>query len=207
MTMAWEEYETTRWDTIAKNMLKHGCTERWTKEAVQRKWHELHPEDAIPVLSEYELMARSHHRSDVTTSVCGARGSWSEVTAHHGLPVGPNGTARSLPSHDDNTATITAPSSMRSSSLVSPTSTVTMDEVRSLTTSDTNAQLALHQQQAQLMFEDQQRKQQQSQQHQHQQHQHHQQHQQQQQQQQHHRQQQQQHNSWTTPTSSTSSRG
>lgn len=58
LTMAWEEYEKSKWAAIAKLMLKHGCTSEWTKEAVQKKWYEMHPED-YSYLSEYDLLSRN----------------------------------------------------------------------------------------------------------------------------------------------------
>lgn len=42
LIFAWEEYERSKWIVIANEMLKHGCTDKWTKEAVQRKWSEMH---------------------------------------------------------------------------------------------------------------------------------------------------------------------
>ncbi|TVY90915.1 hypothetical protein LAWI1_G008029 [Lachnellula willkommii] len=57
LIIAWEEYERSKWDTIAQGMLKHGCTEKWTREAVQKKWNEMH-HDEISYFSGYERKRR-----------------------------------------------------------------------------------------------------------------------------------------------------
>ena len=54
MTLAWEEYEKDKWDHIAIKMQAYGCPEKWSKEAVQRKWLDLHPE-YDPYYCEYEV--------------------------------------------------------------------------------------------------------------------------------------------------------
>jgi hypothetical protein len=53
--MAWEEYSRSKWETIANNMPKYGCPEKWPKELVQKKWHEMHPPDDTTPLSDYEV--------------------------------------------------------------------------------------------------------------------------------------------------------
>jgi hypothetical protein len=74
--MAMEDYDKQRWETIARDMLKHGSTEKWTKEAVQRKWSEMHP-NGSPIMErleytspgEYELVNRvSYHRPSYSFS-------------------------------------------------------------------------------------------------------------------------------------------
>jgi hypothetical protein len=45
LTLAWEDWDKGKWDAIAEGMMKHGCREKWTKEAVQRKFRELFPDD------------------------------------------------------------------------------------------------------------------------------------------------------------------
>ncbi|KAF4633216.1 hypothetical protein G7Y89_g4898 [Cudoniella acicularis] len=133
LDIAWEDYERSRWEQISKDMLKHGCAERWTKEAVQRKWNEMHPNSYPshnPVshsdyLLEYSYNnTRSHSPNSISTST----------------PTGPG-------------LSVTA----------SAVSTVTMDEVRSRADSDASAQLQIHKQQARMMFEQQPHPQQQSQ--------------------------------------------
>jgi hypothetical protein len=52
--MAWEEYSRSKWETIANNMPKYGCPEKWPKELVQRKWQEMHPSENAPTVSDYE---------------------------------------------------------------------------------------------------------------------------------------------------------
>lgn len=53
--MAWEEYSRTKWETIASNMPKYGCSEPWPKELVRKKWQEMHPGDEVPCVSDYEV--------------------------------------------------------------------------------------------------------------------------------------------------------
>ncbi|PQE29913.1 ER lumen retaining receptor protein [Rutstroemia sp. NJR-2017a WRK4] len=45
LTLAWEDWDKGKWDAISEGMMKHGCREKWTKEAVQRKFRELFPDD------------------------------------------------------------------------------------------------------------------------------------------------------------------
>ncbi|TVY28293.1 hypothetical protein LHYA1_G003702 [Lachnellula hyalina] len=117
LIMAWEQYERSKWDAIAQGMLKHGCTEKWTREAVQKKWNEMH-HDEISYLSGYERKRR-HQRV------------YSEET---------NSVAHSSYEND------TRPMAV---------STVTMDQVRSRTASDTSYQMQFHrQQQAHMVFEE-----------------------------------------------------
>jgi hypothetical protein len=52
--MAWEEYSRSKWETIANNMPKYGCPEKWPKELVQKKWQELHPSDDASGVPDYE---------------------------------------------------------------------------------------------------------------------------------------------------------
>ncbi|TVY42941.1 hypothetical protein LOCC1_G005928 [Lachnellula occidentalis] len=117
LIMAWEEYERSKWDAIAQGMLKHGCTEKWTREAVQKKWNETH-HDEISYLSRYERKMR-HQRT------------WSE---------GRDSVVHS--SYENDTRRMDV-------------STVTMDQVRSRTGSDSSSQMQFHrQQQAQMMVEE-----------------------------------------------------
>jgi hypothetical protein len=52
--MAWDDYSRSKWETIANNMPKYGCAEKWPKEMVQKKWQELHPDDDAPSVPDYE---------------------------------------------------------------------------------------------------------------------------------------------------------
>ncbi|KAF7934322.1 uncharacterized protein EAE98_000969 [Botrytis deweyae] len=45
LTLAWEDYEREKWEAVAKGMMKHGVQEKWSKEAVQRKFNEMFPPD------------------------------------------------------------------------------------------------------------------------------------------------------------------
>lgn len=47
MILSWEEYDRSKWDEIANGMLRHGVhpDNKWSKEAVQRKFNELIPPD------------------------------------------------------------------------------------------------------------------------------------------------------------------
>jgi hypothetical protein len=62
LNLAWQKYDKTKWETIAENMKEFGCHEKWPKELVQKKWHELHPEDPS-YLPEYELRLGMDQRS------------------------------------------------------------------------------------------------------------------------------------------------
>jgi hypothetical protein len=147
LTLACENYEKGKWENIAKDMLNHGCDNKWTKEAVQRKWHEMHPEegDCTP---EYEVDPRGHPRMSSDMGL--GQGSLSE---------GRGSISHSL--HDGETST-----------LLSAISPVTMDEVRSRAARDASTHLYIrqqqqqhhHQQQHQMMLEQQQHHQQQQQQ-------------------------------------------
>ncbi|KAH8813091.1 hypothetical protein F5884DRAFT_671046 [Xylogone sp. PMI_703] len=48
LTLSVEDYENAKWDVVATDMLKYGCVEKWPKEAVQKKWYEMHPEEYNP---------------------------------------------------------------------------------------------------------------------------------------------------------------
>jgi hypothetical protein len=138
LTLACEKYEKGKWENIAKDMLNHGCDNKWTKEAVQRKWHEMHPEegDCTP---EYEVDPSDHHR--MSSDIGLGQGSWSE---------GRGSISHSL--HDGEAST-----------LLSTISPVTMDGVRSRAASDASTHLHIrqqqqqqhHQQQHQMMLEQQ----------------------------------------------------
>ncbi|CAD6445433.1 1d31a824-5929-44b4-9706-879e0a161818 [Sclerotinia trifoliorum] len=45
LTLAWEDYDRAKWEEIAKGMMRHGVQEKWSKEAVQRKFNEMFPPD------------------------------------------------------------------------------------------------------------------------------------------------------------------
>lgn len=63
--MAMESYEKNKWNNIAQDMINYGSTENWTKEAVQRKWYEIHPEleearYPIKASPEYDISIRQY---------------------------------------------------------------------------------------------------------------------------------------------------
>ena len=140
MTLSWEDYEKRKWQTIADDMRKYGCREKWTKEACQKKWGELYPEDA-PYIPEYEMIERN--RNMISQDIKMERGatSWSDGrdSGNQSMYEGEPGT------------------------LMSAISTTTMDEVRSRAASDASSQMQLHhqQQQQQMMFDHQQHRHQQ----------------------------------------------
>ncbi|KAF7902508.1 hypothetical protein EAF00_002411 [Botryotinia globosa] len=55
LTLAWEDYERDKWEAVAKGMMKHGVIEKWSKEAVQRKFNEMFPPDDRSYNTEYAL--------------------------------------------------------------------------------------------------------------------------------------------------------
>jgi hypothetical protein len=236
--MAMEDYNKQRWETIARDMLKHGSTEKWTKEAVQRKWSEMHPngsptaerlEYATP--GEYELVNRGpfnrqslsfstqgslsnyqiqpgmplhqrHHSYSGKESELGEQQHSQQLPSNHplhavqqvalGLPPlrsstpdmlnQPSNNQSSLhppvsnlahhqqlqspssssllqgPSHQGSSPSLQPRQRSASSNTISTISTVTMDEVRSRAGSDASQQAAIHQRQAQMMFEQQKRR-------------------------------------------------
>ena len=129
-------------------MLKHGTDEPWSKDALQKKWNELHAEQAS-YSPEYEILSRSRHRLSSELSVgdlSAGNSCWSDEGAS---------STHSLQECD-------------SSTLMSALSNVTMEEVRNRALSNANAQIHLQQQQHQQMMFDQQQHQQQQNRHQNQ---------------------------------------
>lgn len=109
-------------------MTKHGCVEKWSKETVQKKWHEMHLE-SDDYTEEYERIAKEQLQIDDF-----GMDDWSD-----GLPS----VCHSLQGSD--------------SGPVSAISTTTMDEVRDGQARDTSPHhLQIQQQQQQMMFENQQ---------------------------------------------------
>lgn len=41
MIRAVESQETIRWDALPDAMMQYGCQQKWTKDSVEKKWHEL----------------------------------------------------------------------------------------------------------------------------------------------------------------------
>jgi len=124
-------------------MLKYGTKEKWSKEALQKKWDEMH---AGEFSSEYDMMPRNRHRGSSDLSIgdfSGSNSSWSDDA---------ESTTQSL--HDSDSAV-----------LMSALSTASMDEERNRAISNANAQIHLHlqqqqqrqqqQRQQQMMFEQQ----------------------------------------------------
>ena len=114
LILAWEDYEKSRWDAIAQGMLSHGCNDMWTKEAVQRKWNEMHH---VSYISEYELMSRSRGQKRV----------YQQASSDERGSVG-----HSFHESDTSQGSV---------------STVTMDQVRSGTVSDSSSQMQFYRQQ------------------------------------------------------------
>ncbi|RAL67861.1 hypothetical protein DID88_008587 [Monilinia fructigena] len=61
LTLAWEDYDKAKWEEIAKGMLNHGVQEKWSKEAVQRKFNELFHSDDRSYESEYASSRHTEH--------------------------------------------------------------------------------------------------------------------------------------------------
>ena len=222
---------------------RHGSAEKWTREAVQRKWAEMHPVDSLSYRadsyfspgqpSEYDLVNRSvnqgQHRPSFSFGTPGSLGSSFQLQSgqslhqrHHSLnttkcededyqqhqshttpqlppshPLHPlQQVTQSLPPlrsepetvhsyqthtspllshpnvthqqhspplpsaliHPQPSPSLQARQGSTSSGPMSTVSTVTMDEVRSRAGSDASQQMAIHQKQAQMMFEQQKRR-------------------------------------------------
>lgn len=65
--MAMENYEKNKWNNIAQDMVNYGSIENWTKEAVQRKWYEIHPEldearYPFKASPEYDIPSRQYQQ-------------------------------------------------------------------------------------------------------------------------------------------------
>ncbi|KAN0093763.1 hypothetical protein V8E51_016947 [Hyaloscypha variabilis] len=135
LTQAHEDYEKNKWSSISKGMLKHGTEEPWSKEALQKKWNEMHPEQTS-FSPEYEI---DRHRlsSDLSVGdISTGNSCWSDEGAS---------STHSLHECDSGT-------------LMSALSSVTMDEVRNRALSNANARIHLQQQQhhQQMMYDQQQ---------------------------------------------------
>ena len=103
---------------IADDMPKYGCREKWTKGACQKKWDEMHPDDA-PYIPEYERMASNSSVISPELKLEVGTLSW---------PDGRGSGTESMYEGDSGT-------------LMSSISTATMDEVRSRAASDTSLQM------------------------------------------------------------------
>ncbi|RFU32714.1 hypothetical protein B7463_g3601, partial [Scytalidium lignicola] len=87
LTLSVEDYENAKWDVVANDMLKYGCVEKWPKDAVQKKWYEMHPEEHNP--QEERSPRHSKHRlsGDTDRSIltdgrdCSSQGHY-EIEAH-----------------------------------------------------------------------------------------------------------------------------
>ena len=80
MLLATQSLDKTRWDLIASAMLKYGCVEKWSKDMVQKKWYEMHPEHEYGseyedsrakrrMTDEYEISAFSESRHGLSYSL------------------------------------------------------------------------------------------------------------------------------------------
>jgi hypothetical protein len=124
LTLAFQDQDKLKWDQIAQAMLKHGCVEKWSKEMIQKKWNEMHPEhDDYP--QEYEKISKNRLQIGDDFGL----DDWSD---------GMNSVSHSLHGSD--------------SGPMSAISTTTMDEVRSRQASDASSH-HLQLQQQQMMFE------------------------------------------------------
>ncbi|PMD20900.1 hypothetical protein NA56DRAFT_572842 [Hyaloscypha hepaticicola] len=151
---AHDDYENNKWSSISNGTVKHDTQEKWSKEALQKKWTELHPGQSS-YNPDYEVMPRNRDRVSEDLSVddfSTGNSCWSDEgdSSTHSL-------------HECDNAT-----------LMSALSTATMDEARQRALSNANNQNHLRQQQQQMMFnqhhqqQQQQRQQQQQNQHHHQ---------------------------------------
>jgi hypothetical protein len=136
LTLAVDEFDKNRWETISDSMLKYGCMAKWPKELCQRKWQDMHPDEG-PWLPQYEMSIR--HRDSDDWGPDEGQFSDGRASACHSLHEADSGIQ------------------------MSAISTVTMDEVRSRAASDASSQM-LHmrhqqRQQQQMMFDQQQQQQ------------------------------------------------
>jgi hypothetical protein len=133
LTLAVEEFDKNRWDTISDSMLKYGCMAKWPKEMCQRRWQEMHPEDGT-WLPQYEMSIRYRDSGDWGPD----EEAVSEgASACHSLHEGDSGV------------------------LISAVETATIEEVRSRAASDASSQMLYrrqqHRPQQHLMFDQQQK--------------------------------------------------
>ena len=140
---AHDGYENSKWSSISNGMLKHGTQEKWSKEAMPKKWTELHPEQSS-YNPDYEVISRNRDRASEDLSVddfSTGNSCWSdeENSSNHSL-------------HECDGA-----------ALMSALSTATMEEARQRAQSNANNQIHLRQQQQQMMFDQHQQLQQQQQ--------------------------------------------
>lgn len=91
MVKAWEDYGRSKWETIANNMPKFGCPEKWPKELVEKKWQEMHSGDDSPCDPDYDSKCDGKQRTF-------SDGGGSRSNSLHEGEGGP--TASSSPSED-----------------------------------------------------------------------------------------------------------
>lgn len=126
LTLAFQDQNKLKWDQVAQAMLKYGCVEKWSKEMVQKKWYEMHPEHN-EFTEDYERAAKNRLQIGDDFGM----DDWSD---------GINSVSHSLHESD--------------SGQMSAISTATMDEVRSRQASDASTH-HLQLQQQHMMFDNQ----------------------------------------------------
>lgn len=62
LSLAVKEFNKNKWETISDKMMKYGCVAHWPKEACERKWYEMHPEDQY--LSHFEAPLQNRGSED-----------------------------------------------------------------------------------------------------------------------------------------------
>ena len=132
LALAVKEFNRNKWETISDKMMEHGCVAQWSKEACERKWREMHPEEEY--IGQYEVSMQHRDSEDWAFKV--------EARSDGGASV-----CHSFPEVDSGVQ-------------MSAISTPTMEEVRSRATSDASSQM-LHmrsqRRQQHIMFDEQQR--------------------------------------------------
>lgn len=103
------EQSKDRWDLIAEAMMNHGCTERWSKEQVEKKWQQLHPEEDDYLEEDFNHDSTNHLQMNNDFGV----EDWTSMTSNQGLPM--------------------------SSGQISAISATTMEDVRSRQASDASS--------------------------------------------------------------------
>ncbi|CAG8958442.1 hypothetical protein HYFRA_00011119 [Hymenoscyphus fraxineus] len=87
LLIAMQNYEKNKWSNIARDMANHGSTENWTKDAVEKKWYEIHPDfeqaGRYPFKHDYEFGARQHHAYPSYPPPTYPMYNYSPVLEHH----------------------------------------------------------------------------------------------------------------------------
>jgi len=86
LSLALQDQDKGKWEQVAQSMMKYGCIEKWSKETIERKWRQLHPDhDDFP--SEYDANAK--HQGHVNDDY--GQEDWSDGVSHslHDSESGP----------------------------------------------------------------------------------------------------------------------